>query len=88
MNNERRKEIQQASELLRKAQEIIDEAKGIIENAKGEEEDYYSNMPESFQGGDKGERAQAAIDALDNAISDIESVDFDQIENYLNEATE
>lgn len=88
MNNERRKEIQKAAELLRQAQGVIDEAKAILEAAKSDEEDYHSNMPESFQNGDKGERAQTAIDALDSAISDIEAFDFDQLENYLNDATE
>ena len=88
MNKERRKEIQNAADLIRKAQEIIEEAKEILETVKSDEEEYYDNMPESIQNGEKGGQAQSSIDALDNAITDLEGFDFDQIETYLNEATE
>lgn len=88
MNKERRKEIQNAADLIRKAQETIEEAKEVLETVKADEEEYYDNMPESIQNGEKGSQAQTAIDALDNAISDLEGFDFDQIETYLNEATE
>lgn len=76
MNNERRKEIKK----------LIDrciELKNDVELIRDEEQEYFDNMPESIQGGDKGERAQTAVDALEAAIGMAED-----IENYLQEALE
>lgn len=65
MNLKRRKLIDQARELMGQAQTLL-------ETARDEEQDYYDNMPESFQGAERGERAQAWIDALDTVITNIE----------------
>jgi phage host-nuclease inhibitor protein Gam len=73
-----------------------------LESARDEEQDYYDNMPEGLKGGDKGETAQSAIDALQNAITECENLEnvteigefikdfpdkFDEIEGHLEEAT-
>jgi phage host-nuclease inhibitor protein Gam len=50
----------------------LEEVKGEIETIRDAEQEYYDNMPESFQSGEKGERTQEAIDALESAISDLE----------------
>ena len=54
--------------------------RAAIETLKDKEQDYYDNMPESFQGGEKGERAsevvsvmEDAVSSLDDAISSLES---------------
>ena len=67
MNKQRRKEIAQALAM-------VETAKGILEACRDEEQDYFDNMPESFQSGQKGEEAQAAIDALEEASSLMEDV--------------
>ena len=67
MNKERRKEIARAAAM-------IDEAKGILESCRDEEQEYYDNMPESFQDGEKGSAAQEAIDALEEAVSSLEDI--------------
>lgn len=67
MNKARRKELERAKAL-------IDEAAEIIAAAKDEEQDYFDNMPESLQGGDKGAAAEQAVDALDEAASDLEGI--------------
>lgn len=36
-----------------------------------EENEYYDNMPENFQNGEKGDKAQAAIEAMDSALNSI-----------------
>lgn len=71
MNEERRKSLMRALDL-------IEDARNIVDEIKGEEEEAFENLPESMQSGDKGEKAQAAIealseayDALDNAIEHI-----------------
>lgn len=73
MNNQRRKEIA-------KAQALIDEAKSILEQAQADEQDYYDNMPENMQSGERGEKAeqsaselQDAVDSLDSAVSAVEN---------------
>lgn len=66
MNTERRKAIEGVKSTL-------DQAKGDIENLQQEEQEYFDNMPESLQGGEKGEKAQAAADALQEAMDNIES---------------
>ena len=60
MNKERRAEIARAIELMATAAEIL-------EVCASEESEYHDNMPESIQSGERGERAQAAVDALTEA---------------------
>lgn len=62
MNNTRRKSLR---ELIEKTEGIKQE----IEEIKTEEEEYYNNMPEAFQDGEKGDRAQTAIEYLDEAMT-------------------
>ena len=73
MNKARRKAL---DEVISK----IEEAKELMENLQAEEEEYRDNMPESLQGSERYEAADAAVDnmssavdALDEAISSIES---------------
>ena len=58
MNNTRRKHLR---DLIEKMEGI----KSEIEEIRTEEEEYYNNMPEAFQDGDKGDRAQTVIEYLD-----------------------
>lgn len=58
MNKERRKEIDRASTLIAEALEIIT-------NVKEQEEEAFDNLPESMQEGDRGQKMQECIDALD-----------------------
>lgn len=67
MNKKRRSEIARATAL-------IEQAWLILETCRDEEQDYYDNMPESFQDGEKDEAAQTAIDALDEAVSSLEEM--------------
>lgn len=68
MNDGRRKAIQAA---LSK----IAEGRSDLESALSDEQDYYDAMPESFQSGEKGEKTQGSIDALQTAIDSLEEVD-------------
>jgi polyhydroxyalkanoate synthesis regulator phasin len=65
MNNKRRESI---TKLIGQ----IDDLKSQIETLTEEEQDAYDNMPESLQGGDKGDAAQTAIDALESAVGSLE----------------
>jgi NTP pyrophosphatase (non-canonical NTP hydrolase) len=66
MNNNRRKQLD-------KARALIEEALEIVSAARDEEQEYFDAMPESLQGGDKGSAAQEAVDALDEAVSNLET---------------
>ena len=68
MNNNRRARIQA----------LIDKLEGIKEDIdfiKDEEQEYYDNMPESIQAGERGDKAQEAIDNLESTL------------DYLNDVT-
>ena len=58
----------------------IDEAKAELENLRDEEQEYFDNMPQSFQQGDKGQKAESAISYMEDAISELESA-YSNIEN-------
>lgn len=86
MNNDRRKRIASVSERVSAIASVLDDLRSEIEEIRDEEQEYYDNMPESLQGGEKGDVAQAAVDALDTAASSLEEVDIDSIVNSLDEA--
>jgi len=50
----------------------LDDLKSDLSTLQEEEQDYYDNMPESLQSGEKGEAAEAASCNLEEAVSDIE----------------
>jgi hypothetical protein len=52
-----------------------------LEEIRDQEQSAFDNIPESLQEGEKGEAIQNAIDNLENAISDLES-----LQDYLTEA--
>ena len=65
--------------------ELIERTEGIkleIEELRTEEEEYYNNMPEAFQDGEKGDRAQTVIEYLDEAMT----AAGDMIENLTSAA--
>lgn len=90
MNAERRKQIEA---LAAKAADLANEIsmlKADVDTVRDEEQEYYDNMPESFQNGDKGEKAQAAISALEEAVSALEDAcgGFDELESLFSTAAE
>lgn len=69
MNRQRRKHIDSIIELL-------EQAKVQLEEVYEAEEDYFDNMPESFQYGENGDTAQEAMDNLQAAIDSLEDAIF------------
>lgn len=65
MNKERRNEI-------KKIIKNVEEIRSNIELILDDEQDYYDNMPENLQGGDRGITSEEAIDNLQEAINNIE----------------
>ena len=74
MNDKRRKRLSEASALLSRASDIISD---VLD----EEQDCLDNMPENLQYSDRYENMEAAVDRLNDALSEIDSA-----ENSLSEA--
>lgn len=61
----------------RKIADLKAQLEGIsseIETLQAEEQEYFDAMPESLQGGEKGQRAQAAAEALESAFDGLNDV--------------
>lgn len=90
MNAQRRKQIEalktRIAEITAAAELLRDDVQNIID----EEQEYLDGMPESFQDGQKGEKAQAAIDALQYAYDEIDQFASagDDLSGYLDTAAE
>lgn len=88
MNKERRKAIEA---MAAKIEELKSQLEGLdVSDLRDEEQDYFDNMPESLQGGDKGQAAEAAAEALTEAIDSLqEAVDaLDSAVNSMQRAAE
>lgn len=53
----------------------IEDIRSQVEALRDEEQEYYDNMPESLQGADKGSTVQAAIDAMEEAVTGLEQAE-------------
>jgi uncharacterized coiled-coil DUF342 family protein len=86
MNKDRRKAIDAIKDKVEDLRMQAEQPAQEITDLAGEEQDYFDNMPESLQGGDRGQAAEAAIGELESAASDLESIDFDSIVTALESA--
>lgn len=68
MNKTRREE-------LNKLTDQIAEIRDAVQALADEEQEYFDNMPESLQTGEKGEAAEAAISELNEAIGALENAE-------------
>lgn len=66
MNANRRKALQAIID-------TITEANEKLTDLMNEEQEYFDNMPEGLQAGERGERAEEAISNLEDAIGELES---------------
>lgn len=95
MNNARRKSlkslIKQLNDLAEGFEALKNDSEEIcyaIEEIRDEEQDSFDNLPEGIQESSRGERMEEVIDTLDEAISNLEYLDIDDIISYINETIE
>lgn len=88
MNKERRKEIAGIIADIEALHGTIDDLRERVESVRDEEQEFFDNMPESLQQGERGQVAEAAVSALDDALSALESVDAHEMIGNLNTAQE
>lgn len=69
MNKNRMKQL---TKVLGTIRDAIEANTSELESIRDEEQDYYDNMPESFQNGEKGERTQNFVDNLETLLSFLE----------------
>lgn len=86
MNAERRKQIDAIIERLNAVQNETESILAEIEGVQADEQEYYDNMPEAMQGGEKGDRASEAVDALTEAADGISNFDVAEIIGLLETA--
>lgn len=75
MNAARRKSLAEVTDLLQ-------QAKDLLETVMSDERDAFDNMPDSLRESDRGQEMEAGLDAMDEAVNEIDSA-MDQIsDNY------
>jgi len=67
MNSNRRKALQIIIDK-------VEELKSELETLMDEEQEYFDNMPESFQYGEKGEKSETAIGEMESAVSSFDDI--------------
>ena len=63
-------------------EEFLTKASGELDNASSEELYKYDNLPTGFQMGEKGQELEQNAEAIDQAISDVESIK-DNLEDFV-----
>jgi polyhydroxyalkanoate synthesis regulator phasin len=61
----------------------LDDLKSQVEEIQGEEQDYFDNMPENMQDGERGNAASEAASELECAVSALEEA-IGNLENAEN----
>lgn len=87
MNKERRKQIDGIiARIEQELSPLVDEIRASVEEVRDDEQEYLDNMPESLQSGDKGQLAEAAIEALEEAVSAFDDFYLEGLISNLNTA--
>lgn len=87
MNTQRRKVLADLHKRLDTLRGEFEAIRDELESIKDEEQEYYDNMPESFQQGERGQRAEEVIQYLETAYEAMEYFDFDETLGAIDEAT-
>ena len=88
VNAKRRSAIEAVRKLLDQSSALLQQATEEIDAIRDEEQEAYDALPESLQGGDRGDAMQQAIEALDSAFNDLEAINLDDILGALEEAAQ
>jgi len=88
VNAARRKQIEEVKARIEALTALRDELVEAINTISEDEQNYLDNMPDSFRDGDKGDKAQEAIDALSEATTALEEIDFDAVIGHLEAAAQ
>ena len=89
MNNTRRRKIKNIMDRMEELRQLLSDISSDLEEVKDEEEEARDNIPESLWETEKYQKADEAVDALENAMSYLEDMDSSvgEVEGYLEGAT-
>jgi uncharacterized coiled-coil DUF342 family protein len=87
MNKERRKALTELHKRLDDLRVEFEDIHDELKSAKDEEQEYFDAMPESFQQGEQGQRAEEVIQYLDTALDGMEGFDFGEVMAAIDEAS-
>lgn len=102
MNDERRKAIAAVKARLEQVKTGLGELAGTmteigeeIEDIRGQEDDAFNNLPPGLQDAENGQRMVASVESLEEAqqaletlLTDLEGLEFPEVENALDAAAE
>jgi len=74
VNNTRRKELEAIRETIAEARIKLEAARDALETIRDDEQEAFDNMPESLQNGEKGEKSQESIDAMETIYDELDSM--------------
>lgn len=86
MNNDRRKQLKKLEDLLNELETLRSTAEEMADELASEEREYYDNMPESLQGSEKGEQADAAATALEEVRDALQELDVSDLLSKVEDA--
>ncbi|ACB28235.1 hypothetical protein [Methylobacterium radiotolerans] len=86
MNNDRRDAITKIIERISEMQAMAASIREEVETIRDEEQEYFDNMPEGLANSERGEKAENAIDQLNQVIDDLESLGENDFAHCLTEA--
>lgn len=88
MNKQRRAQIDALIKTLETLKGQVEDAMNEADSIATDERDYFDNMPENMQQGDRGQAAEQAADQLEEARSNLENMDFEEVISNLETAKE
>ncbi|OHV78551.1 hypothetical protein [Rhizobium sp. LCM 4573] len=88
MNKARRKQIEIVKERIAALLAEAEEIRAEVESIRDDEQEYRDAMPDSLADGEKGEKADCAIEALDQVVNDLDSLIENDFESPLDTAAE
>lgn len=88
MNKARRKQIAAVKARIGELIKMADSIRADVESIRDDEQDFRDNMPEAIGESAKGERADAAIEALNEVVEHLEELGELEFETLLDSAAE
>ena len=71
MNADRRKKLNELRDRLLELQDKATSLQSDLQDVLDEEQEYLDNMPDSLLGGEKAQKAESAIDAMQTVLDGI-----------------
>lgn len=86
MNNDRRKDLNKAIDILSKIKEDYEQAKSLIADAAQGEQEGFDNLSEGLQQAERGQRIEEVAGSLQEVADEMEALDFDDLIGRLDDA--